>query len=447
MGATRRLAEFIHDLSYDDIPENTIAKAKLLFLNWAGVTVGGYVDGQSEMNPMVEALSPFFGQPQATLITKKKKIDLINATLINGTASHYLDFDDDDFGKGIGHPGPPVIPAAVAMGEYREVNGKKLIEAIVAGVEAGGRIGDSVRPEHYNIGWHGTATLGIFGACAAAAKIIGLSADKIVTSLGITGTQAAGLRQSFGTTCKPLHAGKAASNGTLAVVLAENGFTAPQQILEGDWGFGRVLSPKFDETKINNFGQPFKIEDVVYKRYPSCYDTHAHIWCILGIRDKYQLKVSDVVSVTMKASSFAYMNCNNPQPKTGLEGKFSIRYCAALALLKGKARVLDFTVEAVKAPEIREAMAKINVIPDKSLKKYEAEVCIKTTDGKEIKERLNLMNLELKVSIAEWESMLEAKCGDLMQGAFPSNKVSNIISAIEKLEEIDNIKNVVELMS
>ncbi len=447
MGATRRLAEFIHDLSYDDISKNAIAKAKLCLMNWSGTTVGGYVNGRSEMDPMVEALSSFFGQPQATLITKKRKIDLINAALINGTASHYLDFDDEDFAKGIGHSSPPIMPAALAMGEYREINGKKLIEAIVAAVEAGGRIADSVRPDHYNIGWHGTATFGLFGACAAVAKIIGLSADKIVSSLGIAGTQAAGLRQSFGTMCKPFHAGKAASNGILAAVLAESGFTAPQRILEGEWGFGRVLSPKFDETKINDFGRPFKIEDVVYKRYPSLYSTHSTIRCILGIREKYQPMVSKVASVAVKVNPAAYMTGSNPEPRTGLEGKFSIRYCAALALMKGKATVPDFTDEAVNAPEIRGLMSKINVIPEKSCRRFEAKVHSEMADGKEIKEKVDFQSLEAAVSIAEWEPIVEAKCTDLLKGTFPSKRAGNIISTIKKLEKIDNIKSVVELMS
>ncbi|HIE17328.1 MAG TPA: MmgE/PrpD family protein [Dehalococcoidia bacterium] len=255
MSATRKLAEFISGLRYEHISIDAIAKAKLSLMDWTGVTIGGYVSGQNDMDSMINALSPFFGRPQATLITKKKKIDVINAALINGTASHLLDYDDVHMGM-IGHPTVPVIPAALAMGEYHGINGKKLIEAIVAGVETECRIGEAVNPEHYATGWHATATLGCFGACAAVAKIIDLEADKIVSALGIAGTQACGLQQSFGTMCKPFHAGKAASNGILAAILAGNELTAPQQILEAQAGFGKVLSPKFDETKIDNLGQP-----------------------------------------------------------------------------------------------------------------------------------------------------------------------------------------------
>jgi len=446
MSATRRLAEFIHDLSYDHISKDAIAKAKLCVLDWVGVTVGGYVSGRSDMDSMVDAVSPFFGQPQATLITKKRKIDVVNAALINGTASHYLDYDDIHMGM-VGHPTVPVVPAALAVGEYREVDGKKLIESIVTGVEAECRIGEAVNPEHYAAGWHATATEGCFGACAAVAKMIGLSVDKVVSSLGIAGTQASGLQQSFGTMCKPFHAGKAASNGVLAAILAENGFTAPQQILEGAGGFGKVLSQKFDETKLDNFGRSFEIELVLYKRYASCYFSHATIRCMLEIREKYRPAASEVSNVTVKASSVAFTIAGNPEPHTALEGKFSVRYCATVALMRGSAIESDFTNELVNTSETRDLMSKVDVIQDDSLAPTEVEIHIKMTDGTEIKERLELVSKEAGVPIAEWESTLEAKSTDLLQGAFTSERTGEIIDAIKKLEGIDNIKNVAELMS
>ena len=442
MSATKRLAEFVHDLSYGDISEDAIAKAKLCVMDWVGVTVGGYVDGRSDMDPMIAALSPFFGQPQATLLTKKKKIDVANAALINGTASHFLDYDDVHMGM-IGHPSVPVIPAALAVGEYRGINGKKLIEAIVAGIEAECRIGEAVNPEHYTAGWHATATLGCFGACAAVAKVIGLDVGKIVSAFGIAGTQSFGLRQSFGTMCKPFHAGKAASNGILAAVLAENGFTAPQQILEGEAGFGKVLSQKFDDAKLNNFGRPFEIEGVVYKRYASCYATHPTVRCMLEIREKHHPALSEIASVEVKASSFAANVAGKPEPQTGLEGKFSLRYCTALALMKGRAVESDFTDGAVNELEIKQTMSKVNVIPEESSASTEAEIRIVMNDGKELKERLELASKDAAVPVGEWESTLKAKAADLLKVVFSPEKVDEIIHAIGSLEEVENIQKVI----
>lgn len=446
MSATRRLAEFINGLRFDDISTDAIAKAKLCLMDWTGVTVAGYVSGQNDMDSMIEALSPFFGQPQAILITKKRKIDVLNAALINGTASHFLDYDDVHMGM-IGHPTVPVVPAALAIGEHRGIDGKKLIEAIVAGIEVECRIGKAVNPEHYATGWHATATLGGFGACAAVAKIISLDVDKIVSALGIAGTQAFGLQQSFGTMCKPFHAGKAASNGILASLLAENGFTAPQQILEGQAGFGKVFSQKFDDSNIGNFGHPFEIEGVVYKPYASCYWTHAVIRCMLEMRERYHSKVSEVANMEVKASSTAIAIAGKPEPQTGLEGKFSLRYCAALALLKGRAIESDFTDESVNEPDIKNLMSKIDIVPDESLAPTEVEIKIHMTGGAEIKERFELIPKDAAVPLSEWQSRLETKSSDLLKRAFSAQKAAEITNAIKELDEIGNIKNVVELIS
>jgi 2-methylcitrate dehydratase PrpD len=243
--------------------------------------------------------------------------------------------------------------------------------------------------------------------------------------------------------CKPFHAGKAASNGILAAVLAGNGFTAPQQILEGEAGFGKVYSQKFDDSKIGSFGNPFEIQGVVYKRYASCYLTHATIRCMLEIREKYHPMVAKVGSVEVKTSSAAVTVAGKPEPQTGLEGKFSLRYCTALALMKGRAVESDFTDESVNEPDIKNLMLKVNVIQDESFIATEAEIKIKMTDGAEIKERLELGSKDAAVSVAEWESTLEAKSSDFLKKAYSAEKTAKIINAIKKLDRVGNVKNVV----
>ncbi|HEY42241.1 MAG TPA: MmgE/PrpD family protein [Dehalococcoidia bacterium] len=445
MKATSKLAKFIHDLSYEDLSDDAIAKAKLCLMDWLGVTVGGYAGGLGDIDPMIGALQPLFGQPQATLITKKRKVDVLNAALINGTASHYLDYDDIQSGMS-GHPSVPVMPAALAMGEYRKVDGKRFITSLVAGFEAECRIGEAVNPEHYGRGWHATATLGCFGAGAAVANMTGLSTEKVISTLGIAGTQAFGVRQSFGTMCKPFHAGKAASNGILAAILAEGGFTAPQEILEGIDGFGKIYSTKFDETKIDKLGQPFKIEQVIYKRYASCYFTHATVRCMLGIREKHRPALSEIDKITVKVSPLAIDVAGNPVPQTGLEGKFSLSYCAVLALDKGQALESDFTEELVNDPETRSLMARVVTVTDDSFTALQSEICIELKDGSEIREKTDLIS-ERAVSVTGWESILEAKTVNLIRGIFPLEVARDAIKAIRGLEEIDDIGKVVNLLS
>jgi len=445
MEATRKLAEFIHDLSYEDLSDDAVAKAKLCLMDWVGVTVGGYAGGRSDMDPMIDSLQPFFGQPQATLITKRKKVDAFHAALINGTAGHYLDYDDIQSGMS-GHPSVPVMPAALAMGEYRKFDGKRFLTAVVAGFEVECRIGEAVNPEHYGSGWHATSTLGCFGAGATVAKMSGLNVKKIVSTFGIAGTQAFGIRQSFGTMCKPFHAGKAASNGILAAVLSEGGFTAPQEILEGVDGFGKIYSTKFDETKIDNLGQPFKIEQVIYKRYASCYFSHATVRCMLEIREKHRPELSTISKIMVEVGPLSINVAGNPSPQTGLEGKFSLNYCAVLALVKGRALESDFTDELVNAAEIRDLMAKVIPVLNESYTALESEICITMTDGSEIKEKVDLIS-ERAVSVAAWESILEVKSTNLLRSSFPAERAQDVITAIRGLEDIDDIGKVADLLS
>jgi len=198
---------------------------------------------------------------------------------------------------------------------------------------------------------------------------------------------------------------------------------------------------------LTGFGRPFEIESVLYKRYASCYFTHATVRCMLEIREKHQPALSKMSNVTVEASSLTCTIAGNPEPQTGLEGKFSARFCAAVALMRGTAVESDFTNESVNEPEIRDMMSRINVVQDESLEPTEAAIHIKMTDGTEIKKRLELVSRETAVPIPEWESLLEAKAGDLLQGAFPPETTGKILSATKKLEEIDNIKDIIELMS
>ena len=215
MEVTKRLSEYIVNLKFSDLPRDVVKGAKLCFLDWLGVTLSG------SKEPLTHILSAVAeeqgGKPQATLIGRKKKVSLLQAALINGGASHALDFDDVHLGM-MGHPSAPVFPAILALGEWKKITGEQFISAFIAGFEAECRVSSIVYPEHYLCGWHATGTLGHFGAAAACANLLGLSPSQTVYALGIAGTQSSGIKQVFGTMCKPFHAGKAAMNGLLAAL-------------------------------------------------------------------------------------------------------------------------------------------------------------------------------------------------------------------------------------
>ena len=191
------------------------------------------------MEIALATVAEFSGPARASVLGRTQRLDMLHAALINGISSHVLDFDDTHL-RTVIHPSGPVAPALLALAETRPVPGKDLLLAFVLGVEVECRIGNGVCPSHYDQGWHVTATAGVFGAAAAAGKLLHLSETQMVQALGIAATQAAGLREMFGTHCKPFHPGRAAQNGLFAALLAARGFTSSAEAIEGRRGFARV---------------------------------------------------------------------------------------------------------------------------------------------------------------------------------------------------------------
>src|SRR5713101_1442354 len=193
---TRRLARYIVSAKFADLAAPVRKEAARTLLNWVGCTVGG--SRHETVGIAVSALAPFSGPAQASILGRSERFDIMNAALINGISSHVLDFDDTH-SHNIIHPAGPVISAILAISEHRPVSGHDFVTALVAGVDVECRIGNSVYPKHYDVGWHITGTAGVFGAAAASGKLLGLSEQQMVWALGIAGTQSSGFREMFGT--------------------------------------------------------------------------------------------------------------------------------------------------------------------------------------------------------------------------------------------------------
>ena len=334
MEITKALSEYIVKLKFSDLPKDVVEGAKLCFLDWLGVTLSGSKEPLT--NILATVAEEQGGKPQATLIGRKKKASLLQAALINGAASHALDFDDVHLGM-MGHPSAPVFPAILALGEWKKVSGEQFISAFIAGFEAECRVSSIVYPEHYLCGWHATGTLGHFGAAAACANLLGLNLSQTVYALGIAGTQASGIKQVFGTMCKPFHAGKAAMNGLLSALLAEKGFTSSTDMLEGSKGFSKVFSTRMDPPKaLERLGDDYAIRGVVFKRHASCFETHPAIDAVLALKEEQGLTADQVESIQLDAYTVACDIAGIPAPQTGLQGKFSLAFCVALALGEGE---------------------------------------------------------------------------------------------------------------
>ncbi|MBC7324633.1 MAG: MmgE/PrpD family protein, partial [Moorella sp. (in: Bacteria)] len=282
MSITEQIANFVVGAQLEDMPAEGIKMAKEAMLDCLGCTFVGAAQPVGDI--MAEYVREVEGKPVSSVVGKGLRTSPPQAALANGIMAHAEDFDDVNLSI-LGHPSPPMFPAALAVAEYCGASGRQLIEAYIAGFEVETRVGLAINPGHYNRGWHATATLGVLGAAAASAKIFGLNAEQTRMALGIAASQASGIRQNFGTMTKPFHAGNAARGGVLAAMLARLGFTADLNILETPLGFctvfrGDVPPDQIDMEKIvAGLGKEYELmrSKIAFKPYPSCAETHAGI--------------------------------------------------------------------------------------------------------------------------------------------------------------------------
>jgi 2-methylcitrate dehydratase PrpD len=262
---TRLLARYVVQSQPATIPEPVVRQAARTLLNWIGCAVGG--SNHETVDCALAALTEFSGPRLATVLGRKERLDAPHAALINGISSHVLDFDDTQL-KTIIHPAGPVLPAILALAERHPVTGVDFLHAFILGVEVECRIGKAVYPAHYDAGYHITGTAGIFGAAAASGKLLGLSEQQMIWALGTAATQAAGLREMFGSMCKSLHVGRAAQNGLEAALLAARNFTSSDRGIEAARGFAYILSPARNFAAISEgLGTNYEILENTFKPF------------------------------------------------------------------------------------------------------------------------------------------------------------------------------------
>lgn len=339
---TKKFADFIVDVSYNDLPEEVIKKAKLCFLDFLGVTLrGSKTKSAIAVNKIIKKNKAFKNTPcfwcpntkystESTVIGHGKSA-VLDCALANGVAAHSLDMDDGSRMAHL-HPGACVIPAALSICEAYDKKGKELISSMVAGYEIAIFLGMLVNPEHRNRGFHSTGTCGTFGAAAAACKALNLNKKQTINALGLAGTQASGLLESdhAGSMGKHLHAGKAAQAGVLSAFLAKEGFTGASTIIEGKEGFLSAMA-KYSVVKKQFELGDFHILNVYFKKYPVCRHLHSTIDAALNIINDNDLKASDIQKVRVKTYKLA-ANHDDYNPETIEALKQSLPISLAIAL-------------------------------------------------------------------------------------------------------------------
>ena len=379
---TLRLADGSARLRYEDLPGDIRLLARQCLLDWVAVTLAGAREPLVRM--LVDEVREERSGAQATVVGHGFDASVLQAALVNGAASHALDYDDVNIAF-TGHPTVAIVPALLALAQSRHASGRQFMAAFVAGYETICRIGLLVAPGHYARGFHSTATVGTFGAAAACAHLLGLDAAAVATALGIAATQAAGLKSLFGTMCKPLHAGKACWNGLLAARLAARGFTARPDVLECAQGFAATQSDDFHpDAALADPPGGFHLRTNLFKYHAACYGTHASIEAARRLRERHGLTDERIRRVTVRVDPASDKVCNIGDPRTGLESKFSLRQTVAMALAgidtAGLEAYSDANAVAPRLVSLRERIG-VELVAGQGFSITESEVEVETSDG------------------------------------------------------------------
>ena len=353
MGATATLAEFIVNTRAADFPAGSDEKAcKVIADTFAVILAGVSSEVAAPLQRYLESARESGASP---ILGSGRTAAPETAALINGTYGHSLDYDDV-LSMMPAHPSAVIVSALLASMNGKPVSGKDFIEAYIIGVEVGGKVGLGMTNQHYQRGFHATGTLALFSGLAALAKLHRLDAATIRQAMGIAGSMASGLRRNFGTMTKPLHSGLAARSSLTALRLAMAGFTAADDILEAQAGFYSTYGTADSDPDItaNGLGKPFVIisPGIAVKKFPCCYATHRAIDGVLTLRERLGFDASSIDQVICRMPPGGMHVLTYPRPLTGLEGKFSLPYAIAAAVLDGKFSLWSFSDEAVRRAPI-----------------------------------------------------------------------------------------------
>lgn len=440
VGETRDLANYIVNAAARDIPSDVWREAHRALVNYVGCALGGAPHPAMEIT--LAALGPYAGAPVSAVLGRRERTDPLNASLLNGISSHVHDYDDTT-PKNYNHPTSPLASALFAYASTNPVAGPDFLNAFVLGFEAEQRIANAVYPSHYDIGWHMTGTVGVFAAAAAVGRLVGLDEEQMVWALGLAATQSAGIREMFGSMGKAFHPGRSAQNGYTAALLAAKGFTAGPKSLEGPRGFAAILSREHDLSKIaEGLGTHFDLRENTYKPFPCGIVVHPTIDACIQLREEAGLDPDQIASVELRVAPLVKDLCNQSDVRTGLQGKFSIYHAAAIALVRGKGGLAEFTDEAANDPAIQTMRGKVNADGDPAVTEDGVIVTVRLQDGREVSKTLehSLGNLKRPLSDAQ----LEGKFRD-QAGVLSAERVDELIAACWRLGELERVSDVVDL--
>ena len=447
------LARRIKTFRYDDIPDTAVTWAKVGILDTIGVTLAGAGEECVSIVKRVQGISEETDSGPC-LIFGGGRAGPLDAALINGTASHALDFDD--FAGSIGgHPSVPLVPAIIALGEMTGASGRDAINAYVAGFETESRIAHGVNFQHYEKGWHPTATLGIFGTVAATALLLELSEEETTMALALAVSLASGVKANFGTMTKPLHVGQSARCGLLALYLAERGFDANLQAMEHHQGFLNVFNGAgtFDTAPLTGeWTDPLDIElpSLGLKQFACCGSTHHAIFGALSLAAEEDIDPKQIRKIDIGTHARRLRHTNTPFPKSVLQAKFSVQYAVARALNDRAVGLDAFSEGAYDAPEITRLLDLTTAAPLPESGPvtgiWDAEVAVTLADGRRFSRQvMNMVGRDAANPMSRDE--LKAKFMDCACRILDAAPAGRAFEGLMDLENQDDMAALIGLLA
>ena len=447
---TERFVENILALTYESAPAEAIEVSKQTVLDGLAVMHAGSREPLGVGRISTAYVREMGGEPQASVIAGGFKTSVINAAYANGCMAHALDFDNTHYPTN--HPTSPTLPAILAIAEHRRLSGKAVIEAVVTAHEVQGRFRLAATGLVTGKGFHKPSTVGMFGATAGAAKLLRLDKHQTLMALGITGSRAGSLSINTGTMTKSSHSGHAARMGVECATLAAMGWTASADVF-GPKGFFDTFMPGDGkpELLVDNFADPLRMLDpgVGFKLYPSNGFTQRPIDAALALRKEHNIRPQDIERVQITHPRFDYVN--RPQPRSGLDGKFSVQYATLAALLDGDVTVDTFTNERLFADDVKALLPRVQFYADDSIPMDKAKlhiiVSVWLKDGREVSKKIDnkvLGWLGSKGNPPTREQRLK-KFFSCTRNVIKENDANRMLELVERLETLPDVLEIMNI--
>ena len=457
MGATQDLARFVAESDLGGVSEDVRDIAKLALIDCMGCALAGVGFPSSEI--VLDVIGDSGGAPQAAIVGTELRASAADAALANGMLSSALLYDDTSLAMH-GHSTATLLPVVLALGEKLHKSGRTLLEAYLVGFEVEAVIGEAVEPEHYERGWHATATIGALGATAAACRLMGLPADKVRMALGIATSMAGGSRQNFGTMMQALHGGLPARSGVVAADLAARGFTADPDSLESRMGFFALFGAddRVIEAATNGLGRQWALERPVLamKLYPCGFPLHRPIEGTIELAVEHDIDPASVAEIRCDVHYLVPETVFHKNPQTGLQGKTSISYCVARAMLDRRIGLAQFTDAKVQDTAARQLMEKVRVEvpPELSPEAVRgritaiaapATVTVTLSDGSVFTRRVEYYRGDPNRPLSD--SDVAEKFRDCAANVLNADRSEKVLTMMNRLEDLADTTDLVKLVT